>query len=233
MKNKEEEKKKFNDLFFCGDIHGNIRKLVWTIIYRYGLKDCSVIVVGDFGAGFEKKEYLNQMYKKVESRLESNNVTIYAIRGNHDDPNYFSGEDEYQYPRLKLLPDFKVVEICGKKILPIGGGVSVDRELRIKQGLGYWPNERIVKKPVEELPNKVDVIVSHMAPLSFLPVETRMINESKDIWEDNLEDRKYLDEVLEQVITDDWYYGHYHKSISGNYGNVSYRGLDIDELFIK
>ena len=43
------------DLYFCGDIHGEFRTLVWTALEKYRIKNSDIIVLGDFGMGFDKK----------------------------------------------------------------------------------------------------------------------------------------------------------------------------------
>ena len=44
---------------------------------RYKLTNSAVIVVGDFGVGFESKAYFDQIYNKYSHRLEKNNNMIY------------------------------------------------------------------------------------------------------------------------------------------------------------
>lgn len=225
-------------LFFCGDIHGELKKLVWSLVYQKKITDSSVVCLGDFGVGFEKPSHMDLLYKKIEKRLEKSNITLYAIRGNHDDPDYFDGT--HDYPRLKFLKDYEVVEIEGFSILPIGGATSIDQEQRKKYNnnqkrLGsskrsWWEGERPKKVSIKDLPNKVDIIISHEAPIDFEPVVIRK-TEDLDIWNSILEDRTYLGKVLKEVRARYWLHGHYHKSSSGSYGDLIYRGLAIDELF--
>ena len=51
------------------------------------------------------------------------------------------------------------------------------------------------------------------------------------IWEEILEDRKYLQEVHTLVRSGYWFFGHYHKSYCGESGLTLYRGLGELELF--
>lgn len=234
-------------LLFCGDIHGELNYLVNVILKAQNkISESDIIICGDFGVGFGGPNSLDVLYDKVKKTLEENDLNIYAIRGNHDDPAYFDGT--HTYDRLKLLKDHEVVEICGKKIYPIGGGISVDidfpdaikgrsrREYNnylISLGSSkrvWWPDEEISKK-TSDLPIKVDVIVSHEAPLSFDPPLIRESQVQYETYKKILDDRNYLDFVLREVRSSWWFYGHYHHSYCGHSGETNYRCLGINELF--
>lgn len=226
-------------IIFCGDIHGELRKLVWSLVYMKKISNANIICLGDFGIGFSKPKHMDLLYQKISGRLEKNNLTIYTIRGNHDDPKYFDGAHDYS--RLKFIKDYEILELSGYRILPIGGASSVDKEWRAKfnekmlrvgsEKRSWWDGERPTQVPVKQFPNNVDIIISHEAPLSFDPVVVRESGLSEEIYNNILEDRHYLDTVLKEVVAKYWFHGHYHKSTSGNYGDLLYRGLDIDELY--
>lgn len=232
------EKSEERFLGFCGDIHGELKKLVWLLTEKYKLYNGSIIVAGDFGVGFGRPGSLDVMYQGVSEKLEKHDITIYVVRGNHDNPEYFDGQHDRS--RLKFLEDHKVYTIEGKEIYPIGGAVSIDRNDRIqaneeceKYGSRkrcWWPGEKPTYK-TENLPDRVDYIVSHEAPLSFDPVIVRK-TEDLSIWEDIVESRKYLNFVLGEINCSRWFHGHYHFSTSGAYGDILYRGLDIEEIII-
>ena len=230
---------KENLLLFSGDIHGELKKLVWKVTIQLGLENVSLVVAGDFGAGFGGTGSMDVLYNSVKDRLEKYNITIYAVRGNHDNPDWFDGT--HDYPRLKFLQDYKVYEIEGKTILPIGGAHSIDRDSRIEDNLAYekygsskrcwWPGEVIKKVPISELPDRVDIIVTHEAPISFEPIIVREMGDGLKLWEDILDSRQYLNQILQEVKADLWIHGHYHRSTSGSYGDLLYRGLDIHEIY--
>lgn len=224
-------------LLFSGDIHGCLKKIIWKISNQLGLSKVSLVIAGDFGVGFGSPKAMDVMYNSVKDRLEKHDIIVYVVRGNHDDPSYFDGK--HDYPRIKFLEDHKVYEIEGKRIYPIGGAHSLDRDWRIdankeEESYGsskrYWWSGEKIKEKYEDLPDDVDIIVSHESPLSFKPVTVRDVNDY-DLWEDIVKSRKYLDYILKEVRTDWWIHGHYHKSTSGNFGDVRYRGLDIEEIF--
>ena len=48
-------------IIVSGDIHGDFNQLVFKLCIQYKLTDTLLIVAGDGGFGFEKKEYYEQM----------------------------------------------------------------------------------------------------------------------------------------------------------------------------
>lgn len=221
-------------LIICGDIHGELRELVWKLTSQKSVDRADIVVAGDFGAGFGD---LEAIYQRVKDKLDTFDIRIYAVRGNHDNPELFTGSEIY--PRLTLLKDYEEVVLGnGKRILPVGGATSLDKEWRVeyeqkKKKKIWWENEGIVKlEGLENLvPKKVDIIISHEAPLTFEPVLFRSEGMSLDTYKKVKEDREYLDRILELVKCDRWFYGHYHQSMSGSYGSLLWRGLNILELY--
>ena len=89
------------------------------------------------------------------------------------------------------MEDHKIYELDGRTIYVIGGanstdanlskdysGSIVDRkietEIRLrKHRLPKWWEDECVEKKITNLPLKVDMIVSHCAPLNFDPVSIR------------------------------------------------------------
>ena len=226
-------------LIFVGDIHGNLRELIWNITIQHRLKNVDLVICGDFGVGFGRPKSIEHLYNRVKNKLDKFNITVYTIRGNHDNPSFFDGKHNFE--RLIFLEDYKPVEIQGLKILPIGGAVSIDQEWRENynkrmekygsQKRSWWSDEVIKKIDFKELPSKVDIIVSHCAPISFTPIFSRTNDIDLDIWKKILNERNYLEKIKNEVNYKYWIFGHYHKSTSGNFGDKLYRCLDIMELF--
>lgn len=223
------------DLYVVGDVHGQYKELIFRITQRYGIKDSNVLVLGDFGIGFDKT--MPNLYSWSEKRLEDNNIEVDVLRGNHDNPEYFDGE--HDYPRLKFLKDHEVYNLANHEVYIIGGANSTDIEYKDElgrdrkriEGVDWWAGEDIVRK-TENLPLKVDIIASHSAPLTFEPIPERQDQTSEEQYEKILRERKYLDTVLKNMRADYWYYGHYHKSFSGSYGSLLYRCLPPLEFYL-
>lgn len=191
-------------------------------------------------------------YGKVRAALEKNDICIYTIRGNHDDPAFFDGLHDFE--RLHFLPDHCIIELCSKRIYPVGGAVFADIDMvdplsrksrrmindsLIKFGSSkrvWWPDEAPSTDSAPStnsrtlFPESVDIVVSHEAPLSFEPPLVRAGYVRDETWLKIVESRKYLDYVLQIVNPTLWFYGHYHCHYEGNFQNTLYQCLDIAEI---
>ena len=56
-------------IIVSGDIHGNFNQLVFKLCIQYQLTDTLLIVAGDCGFGFEKKEYYEQIVRRNAKRM--------------------------------------------------------------------------------------------------------------------------------------------------------------------
>lgn len=226
----------YKNLCIVGDIHGEFRELVWNITQK-GLKDTAFIVAGDFGLGFYKRGYYDTVYLKIKDRLSKNGNCILGVRGNHDNPEYFDpGSEELfiDYPEFKALPDYTRLYWGDREILVIGGATSVDKTWRLKEESKsgnklWWENERPLKD-LSRINLKEDIIISHECPLCLGPVLVRDNMMDLETYHNILEDRKYFDKVIKESRPNNYYFGHYHKSSSGNWGDTLWRGLDINEI---
>lgn len=233
-----------------GDIHGDFRTLVYQLCIRYGCTDTLLIVAGDCGFGFDKPAYYEQVYNAVAGRLRKANNWIVFVRGNHDDPAYFT-EERIHHTRWRAVPDNSVISVAGHKILCIGGATSIDRYERIKLNARYhvkdvsyyWHDEAPVFMPEElaSIPEgmKIDVVVSHTAP-SFCELNTHVGLESWAEWDPSLlkdvsTERTTMDRIY-QYLKDQghplvkWFYGHFHQSWSSFIGGTHFNMLDIMEF---
>ena len=229
-----------DDLYLCGDIHGEFPKLV-ADLNNFEIKNSAIIVLGDCGFGFKNPGYYPHIYqKKLKKRLDRQNNIILCIRGNHDDPRYFDDPEFIpDMPRIKTLPSNTVLKIKGYNILCIGGAISVDREERIKDNLKikpkhpkcYWPEEKInYINDIENIGCRVDIVLSHTAPMSFDPPLLRNSKMDEALWEDILESRNYLEKINSRVKPSKWFFGHFHKSLSSSTGSTVWRCLDCHEI---
>ena len=75
-----------NPLIFWGDNHG-----VWNKFQKYVRlnKNKNIIQVGDFGIGMSEKDWEYDKLYDLNEILNKNNIFIYIIRGNHDNPKFF------------------------------------------------------------------------------------------------------------------------------------------------
>ena len=236
-----------------GDIHGDYEKLVYKCCLQCQMTDTLIIVAGDCGFGFNKPGYYDAIYQKVSSRLAKANNWIVFIRGNHDNPAYFDGQ-QVNYKRWKAVPDYSILKACGHTILCIGGAISLDRgwrmyENRIETGDGkltpfvYWPDERPVydqtKLEAISKDHAVDVVITHTAPSFCQEVQPALIQDllvkDKSLLDDIKYERKVVDDI-HSFLKDNghplqqWFMGHFHYSWHSEIEGVRYNILGIMEL---
>jgi hypothetical protein len=244
-------------LFFLGDIHGQF-SIIHQYVKGYDIKDSHIIQVGDFGVGFQTLEKEKRLLEMYHTQLVKNNVHVWAIRGNHDYKPHFDN-DPFKFSNIHLIPDYTVLELCDKKILCIGGAVSVDRTWRYtklqKAGIfenvtlgkeSWWPDEVFVldRDKLGEMKN-IDIVVTHTAPhycepdntFGFGPFVEGIIKETGDVGlkTDLLVERQQLTDAftilkMNNNITNH-YYGHFHKSDTLNYDGIKHRLLNVNELW--
>lgn len=211
-----------------GDIHGDFNELVFKLCIQYQMKDTVLVVAGDCGFGFEKKEYYEQMFRRNAKRLNEANNRIVFVRGNHDNPAYFDGTI-FKHKRMICVPDYTVLQACDHTILCVGGAVSIDRKVRMeawdkkkaKHGFDsnptdgiprayYWADESPVydEKKMEAIraTYSIDTVVTHAAP-SFCELQTKggltswAANDSA-LMDDVQAERGTMDQLLNRLQTD-------------------------------
>lgn len=233
-----------NGLVFSGDWHGKWNEAVRRI-KELDLHGCTIVQVGDFGAGFDHvKKFVGSM-RMINATLKNRNIELFAIRGNHDDPAYFDGTS---YGNVTLVEDYTVLERCGKRLMLVGGAISIDRMPNPdvlnyrgkpwtgrKAGVNYWPDESFVLRP-DRVTSDVDIVVTHSAPDFCYP----HIKSKLEVWSkhdaalilDTNKERSDLSEMRDMLSGPSaWYYGHFHESRFEYIDSTKY--VLLDELEFK
>lgn len=229
-------------LSFMGDIHG---RLDFIFQWQYRNEQSFLIQVGDFGIGFPDTE---QRLDRLNTVLSQKGNTVYVVRGNHDDPSWFNNSTHRVFTHIKFVEDGTVLEILGKKILCVGGGISIDRSHR-KPGKSYWVGEEMEYDDQVEaiLPNNdIDIVVTHVMKndvhaLAKSALVDEWVAEDKllrgDLDKEQVEFGKLHDTLTAHIRgmwkpkRRLWFYGHYHKSLRMQDEYFSYIGLDIGETY--
>lgn len=241
-------------LVVCGDIHAQFVGLC-DAIERAGLTNAAVIVAGDCGFGFYPLPYYEKNYcEQLDKRLERANVTLLMMRGNHDNPEFFS-KQMIDFPRMKTLPDYSVISTGKHKVLCVGGAISIDRTNRLgKMQLQrlyygeaapiYWPDEPFVYDEdelnrLEADKLRIDTVVTHTAPAFCEPLVKKGLlewaEEDAALLSDVEKERRDVSRLYEWLMAKghplkQWFYGHFHYAATAVIDATTFRMLGIMEL---
>lgn len=210
-------------IYITGDTHGQFRHIeLFCRRFETSYRDI-LIILGDAGINFSGAA-LDSSKKDL---LDSLPITIFCIHGNHEQrpgtiatykERLWRGGVVYyedEYPSLLFAKDGEIFDLDGKKAIAIGGAYSIDKEIRLMRGYGWWEDEQpsaeikqYVEAQLEQLNWQVDIVLSHTAPLKYEPVEVFLkkvdqseVDKSTEVWLDSIEDK---------LDYGKWYCGHYH-----------------------
>lgn len=225
-----------NSIYAVGDLHGDF-KVLTDYIEKYNLIYETVIVCGDCGFGFRVLEDICRL-TVLKEITEQRSVHIIFIRGNHDNPAYFDGGWDTKF--IKLVPDYTVLQITTpedtKNILCIGGGISIDRSVRLKN-YDYWEDECVYfdKTEFQILKHSginINVVCTHTCPTVCSPAGMQLtdwlVHDPKlaeDLEREHQVMDKIYDELRDQPIHT-WCFGHWHVTYIGQANGIKFRGLD-------
>ena len=187
------------------------------------------IVCGDTNIGFKNSIFYRDKFDFFNSSLSSFGVVVLFIRGNHDNPSYFNGEN-FNFSNIKTIEDYSIVKVFGNNnILCIGGGWSCDKSWRKEQEERinkfrsdtsfkkklFWDDERPIydeEKLNEIFKEKINIsfVCSHDCP-SFVGKECHKteIDTMIDQWSKNddslleyvAESQESLDKVYDFLLS--------------------------------
>ena len=244
--------KQYNNIIFCGDIHGlyNLKDISKNYINE--IKDSLIIFCGDIGFGFNTPVIEKNILNDCNEIIKQKNIHYILFRGNHDNPKIFIKDSEYNLSNITIIPDYTILNTMTYNILCIGGGISIDRIHRIPN-ISYWEDEiipplnDILKDELKTLSYNIDIICTHNAPTYIKPVNNDLndagpIVESWSIYDKELKtdvwnDRYVLNELHEFLKTCHdikyWIYGHFHDHFYTEYENIKFIGLNMYYLYAK
>lgn len=227
-----------------GDIHGDFSTMIYSL---RKFTSSLIIVCGDCGFGFNKLQHYLDALKKLNKECYERNNIICFIRGNHDDPIYFS-DRLINFSNMMTIPDYSIITNKKDNILCVGGAISIDRKWRIEKEIIanlhkdansknrkklYWENEQIIydENILNEIVNEkinINIIATHSAPHVCPPynkngIQAWMSIDSK-LEKDLEEERNNLDKLLafskKNFNVKKWVYGHFHELNDASYKNV-------------
>lgn len=192
---------------------------------------------GDGGLGFGSFEYAipnaKSWLSKINGLCAKLDIILYHQIGNHDNPDVWKISEKYS--NVVLLQTGEVgIFPNGKKVLFVGGGVSVDRCDR-RENYNYWKDEIT---PTLDHVEKTDFVFSHDAPEYFnhstnsLPKKfPRYCLNDPTLIQDCLNQRNNVSNIVEKSGAKVIFSGHFHNDIRQEINGVYYRCLDINERF--
>ncbi len=238
------------NIVVCGDIHGEFNAVIHKLCIQYQMTDTLLIVAGDCGFGFDRPGYYDAVFRHNAARLGKANNRVLMIRGNHDDPAYFS-EGRIAHERFRTVPDYSIVHACGHSILCVGGAVSIDRAHRksfdakhpSSLTASWWSGEMPTydKEALDAIGknSRIDTVITHTAP-SFCELLSKnglaqWAEQDPDIPADCARERETMDCILSHLKRSGhplfrWYYGHFHQSWCSEINGIIYSMLDIMEF---
>lgn len=218
-------------VMFAGDIHGNLEHAEWLFDHAVENDVNVIIACGDFGywPHFRWGEkYLNSVAKMAKK----NNIQFYWVDGNHENHDLLDelvaehGSDNpipMYNDNLNYIPRGCVFSIGSKKIMGYGGAYSWDWKHR-ELGISWWKQELINDYKVAELPEqKVDILVTHEAPLG------KEISYKDDI-PLSVRQRELVSEIQQKTNPSLHVCGHHHTREIWQNGETEVHVLGRDEM---
>ena len=243
-----------NRFLFFGDIHGLFKEFIHFLTKQCNIEDINIVICGDFGLGFYKPNYYKTLFHKLNKKLKLNNIHLYAFRGNHDDPEYFSNEEFKSdildnITNIHIVDDYDFIINDNNTILCIGGARSVDKCYRqkwdkITQKLvyeGWWENEMIKDIPenfndfITDNNININIICSHSSPDFCEPLSKEGLREwaerDETLIDDCNKERALLTNVYNTLKNNHklthWFYGHFHNTYTLVLDGVLFRGVNL------
>jgi len=210
-------------IFVTGDTHFS-HDIGKVLKWDEGKQGDLLIVLGDFGLLWHGDPN-NDEEKHWRAWYDDRPYEVAFIDGNHENHERIEALPEEgwcgglvgRYSRnIVHLKRGQIYNICGKKILTIGGALSVDKVFR-REHLSWWSGELLSKEEenyvltkIEENPT-VDFVLTHTIPNSV-----REYFKKENVTPANFELKAYdpvsnfLDEVYQKLNFSGWYAGHFH-----------------------
>lgn len=227
-------------IYITGDTHGMFERIEAFCNRFQTSREDILIILGD--AGINYHGWVRDHAKK--EFLKSLPITFFCIHGNHEqrpctidtyqEKEWHGGVVYYEeeYPELLFAKDGEVFDLNGKQTIVIGGAYSVDKMIRLIRGYGWWPDEqpseeikRDVERKLDELGWKVDVVLSHTAPLKYEPVEVFL--EGLDQSKVDKSTEEWLDKIEDRLEYQKWYCGHYHTEKKIDNMEIMFENVDV------
>lgn len=208
-----------------GDIHGLFNDYK---VYSIGDFDGPTIQIGDFGVGFGQSDY---WHESVDAYHNAGGHRF--IRGNHDNP--------FQCKEMSSwIPDGTIEN----DVMFIGGAWSIDNPCappgwyRRTAGYDWWPEEENSDEEFERMYEeykrvKPRVMITHDCPAR---ISYEMFWGSGFMKGPVYPNRtgEWLDRFFDAHQPNEWYFGHWHKTMTYKSGNTTFQCLgELDYIDVE
>lgn len=219
-------------ILITGDIHAQY-KPIKEIITKVNLNNKDIIILlGDAGFNF----FFNYRDKKLKEKINSYGITIFTIRGNHEErpsictavaPEEWHIEDfwgnkvyvENDYPNIKYALDvpakYEIPTAQGTpiKTLVLPGAYSVDKYYRLSKGWSWFPQEQCNEEEMAAgvalaQSDSYDLVLSHTCPIIYEPTDLFLSVVDQSTVDKTTE--RWLSEIEYNLDYNLWCWGHYH-----------------------
>lgn len=201
-------------ILVAGDIHGDegwFRELV----ARARAADCQAIVqLGDLGYWPRIKHYSDFLDALPHALVEAE-IDLFFIEGNHDDVDVLLDDDLTEAgvfrrvaERVFYIPRGTRWGWGGVRFLGVGGGYSLDRDLR-RAGFDWFERETLSEAELAailEPGGEVDILVSHDCPAA---IARRL---GFELTSAPLAHQCALDTIVDRLVIPLVLHGHLHQS---------------------
>lgn len=215
---------------FAGDWHADANHALRVIDVAASLGAERVVQAGDFGY-WPRHPKGRQFLTRIAARCVERGVSVWFCDGNHEDhsllPHGGADRPVSVAPSVWWVPRGTVVEWSGRRVMFMGGAVSVDQPHRTA-GVNWFPEEVPSTDEIERAlrAGAVDIVIAHEGlpdtPLvstytSFIPPEILARADAL---------RVRMGEVADRVTPSIWVHGHWHHRMSASRQGVRVECLD-------
>lgn len=211
-------------IYFTGDVHGNIKGLLYRLdrMKIPHTPDQIIVLLGDVCVNYlqNTQDYVNK------KRLQDSGRTYFCIHGNHEmrPENIASYQEqlgnfgrvyvEQEFPNIQFAIDGELYNLEGYKTLVLGGAYSVDKYYRLECGARWFADEQTTTERREVILEnsytfgQLDLVLSHTCPYSWQPTDLFLNGLDQSTVDNSME--KWLEQIETRLDYRHWLFAHFH-----------------------
>ena len=210
-------------VYITGDTHGVFDRIEeFCARFKTTIYDI-MIINGDAG--------INTIYpnrdRQIKEFLAELPITLFCVHGNHENrPEHimsyrqstFCGGRVWwdpEFPDMYFAVDGEVYDFGNIRTLVIGGAYSVDKPLRLAEGMMWFSDEqpsheakRNAEQNIAKYGARIGAVCTHTCPERYLPYEAFLSGIDQSTVDQSTE--KWLDCIADLISPKVWYCSHFH-----------------------